>query len=178
VSGRLVLEIVLHVPPAELSLNVESAMRKAARAGRTVVRRRAREGGGLAAPKDGGRPLRRTGEFIRSLDVRRYRGVDRTGRGLTSRLIARFKTQPPDDRAVFLVVPTGRRKDRMTKGGRSRRVTTNYGLGRVLAVPGKGRELVLTMFRTDAELRSVIQRAYAEALVAQLTRRSARRRTT
>lgn len=172
------LELVLHVPPTELKLNVESAMRTAARAGRTVVRRRARGGGGLAVPKDGGRPLRRSGQFLRSLDVRRYRGVDRTGRGLTTKVLARFRAQPPEDRVVFLVVPTGRRIDRLTKGGRARRVTTNYGLGRVLAVPGKGRESVLIMFRSDAELRSVIRRAYAEALVAQLTRRAARKRST
>ena len=153
-----------------------------------MVRRRARAGGGLSVPKDGGRPLRRTGEFVRSLDVRRYRGVDARGRGITERLLGRFKDQPPADRAVFLIVPTGRRKDRPKHARRKvgdkvlarvRRVTTNYGLGRVLATleGSKGRESVLTLFRLDPELRSVVRRAYADALVAQLVRRSTRRRT-
>lgn len=181
------LDFVLRVPPLELQLNVERALRTAARAGRTVVRRRARAGGGLSTPKDGGRALRRTGEFIRSLDVRRYRGVDARGRGITDRLSGRMQQQPPSDRVVFLIVPTGRRKDRSKHvvrkvGGervaRVRRVTTNYGLGRVLATRGsKGRESVLTLFRLDAELRSVVRRAYDDALEAQLVRRSTRRRT-
>lgn len=182
------LDFVLHVPPLELKLDVERALRTAARAGRTVVRRRARAGGGLSTPKDGGRALRRTGEFIRSLDVRRYRGVDARGRGITDRLLGSFKQQPPADRVVFLIVPTGRRKDRPKhvvrkvggeKVARVRRVTTNYGLGRVLATleGSKGRESVLTLFRLDVELRSVVRRAYNDALEAQLVRRSTRRRT-